>query len=159
MNYKSNKFTIILYSIVIIIIISSLTFGYTQHRKYIMCVAENDQLSLIKLNSSIESIIVYHNKNELTQQKYDEFKNRIKIINQYIWRSDNLHFMDFEVGELIDIDNKDDFVKEKMGYCIKINNKIETIFKKEHDAMLLYKYFRDKENRKEFIKLFGRDIN
>lgn len=155
MSYKSNKFTIILYSIIIITIISLLEFGYKQNRKYKMCVDLNDQLSLMELKSAIQSIIVYHNKNELTQQKYDEFKNRIEIINKYIWRSDNLKFMEFEVRELIDIEHKDDFVSKKMDCCIKINNKIETIFKNEHDAMLLYKYFKDKENRKEFINLFA----
>ena len=159
MNDRSNKSKIPLYIIIIIIIISTLLFCYTQHKKYVMCVAKNDQLSLIMLNSEIESIIVCNDKNELTQERYNEFKNKIKIINQYIWVSDNLHFIAYEVEKLIDINNKDGFVDERMDNCFKINKYLEKIFKSEHDAMLLYKYFSFKENHYEFIELFGRYMN
>lgn len=112
-----------------------------------------DTIALSQLDGSLEVLVHYADQNKLTQDLYLEEREKIKIINKFIWKSPNLRFMAYGIEELIDPINKDVFEKDKLIHCKYLHQEIESMFKQcKANGIDTFYYFKTQDHKDEFIE-------
>lgn len=137
-------------SVAIVIILVSLMI--MQNNKFKKVVGWYDLLILSSIESEIDEIIYFSEKGELSQEVFWEKREHLKMLANMLDASPNTGRIPDRIYRIIKSADKISNMNEFEEYRL-LHERLEDLFKEKDvdNAVDLYNYFHDEENRQQFL--------